>query len=108
MGASVFSTTRERMLEAYKKALALKPDDADVYYNLGVIYGKLNDTTHEIEAYKQAIALKSDHALAYFSLGVVFLSQRDNDSAIEQYKILKDLDSKLAKRLHYLIFKREE
>jgi len=95
-------------LEAYKKALALKPDDADVYYNLGVIYGKLNDTTHEIEAYKQAIALKSDHALAYFSLGVVFLSQRDNDSAIEQYKILKDLDSKLAKRLHYLIFKREE
>ena len=62
-------------VEAYNKAISLKPDYADAYYNLGNALkeqGKLEDA---IKAYKKAISLKPDYAEAYYNIGITLKDQ---------------------------------
>ena len=43
-----------------KRAIRIKPDNAEAHYNLGVAYGKLERYQEAIEACKQAIRIKPD------------------------------------------------
>jgi tetratricopeptide (TPR) repeat protein len=43
---------------AYKKSIALNPEDADVYYSMGNSYKKLKQYSEALAAYKQCVALK--------------------------------------------------
>jgi tetratricopeptide (TPR) repeat protein len=54
----------EEAIEAYKTTLAIKPDYAEAYYNMGLAlknHGKLEEA---IEAYNKALAIKPDYAEA--------------------------------------------
>jgi serine/threonine protein kinase/tetratricopeptide (TPR) repeat protein len=62
---------------AFRKALALKPDDAEAYSNLGVILNDHQGKHAEAEAaFRKALALKPDLAEAYYNLGVALSGQR--------------------------------
>ena len=54
----------EEAIEAYNKAIALKPDYAVAYYNVGNALKDQGKLEEAIEAYNKAIALKPDHAEA--------------------------------------------
>ena len=86
-------------VEAYEKAIRIKPDYANAHYNLGVAYGKLNRYNEAIEAYKQAIRIDPIFADAHYNLGVAHLVLKNNEDALEEYKILKTLDKELANKL---------
>ena len=52
----------EEAIEAYKKALSLKPDYADAYNNMGNALKDQGKLEEAIEAYKKALSIKPDYA----------------------------------------------
>ena len=46
----------EEAIEAYNKALSIKPDYADAYYNMGIALQRQGKLEEAIEAYNKAIA----------------------------------------------------
>jgi tetratricopeptide (TPR) repeat protein len=52
----------EEAIEAYNKALAIKPDYANAYYNMGIALQEQNKLEEAIEAYNKALAIKPDYA----------------------------------------------
>ena len=52
----------------YKKAIELKPDFAEAYYNLGVIMQEVGKLGYALECYKQTIRINSNHAESYYKI----------------------------------------
>ena len=75
----------DRSIDAYKKAIAIKPDDADAYYNIGVTLQDQGKLEEAIEAYNNALAIKPDDADAYYNMGVTLKDQGKLEEAIEAY-----------------------
>ena len=50
----------EEAIEAYNKALCIKPDGADAYYNIGNALKDQEKLEEAIEAYNKALVLKPD------------------------------------------------
>ena len=57
-------------IESYKKALEIKPDYAEAYYNMGIALKDKGDTEAAIDSYKQALKIEPDYAEAYNNMGV--------------------------------------
>lgn len=91
----------ENAIETFKKAIKLDSNivDAYDYYHLGVSYNGLSMYKEAIEAYRQAIRIKPDYADAYYRLGFSYLYSGQKSKALEEYNKLKNIDSKLAKKL---------
>jgi predicted O-linked N-acetylglucosamine transferase (SPINDLY family) len=51
-------------VESYKQAVAIKPDYAEAYYNLGTALNSIGDKKAAIENYRQALNIKPDYAKA--------------------------------------------
>ena len=60
----------EEAIEAYNKALAIKPDYAEAYNNMGVTLKEQGKLEEAIEAYNKALAIKPDYAEAYNNMGI--------------------------------------
>jgi len=72
-------------VEAYSRALTIKPDYADAYYNMGIILKKQGKLEEAIEAYNKALAIKPDNADAYYNMGIILKEQGKLEEAIEAY-----------------------
>lgn len=91
-------------LEAIKKAKELAPTDANISYNLGLLYGQSQDTKKAIEVLNETIKLKPNYVNAYYALGLFYRQLATNEKdriinaeyeqkAIDQMEfILKNLD----------------
>jgi tetratricopeptide (TPR) repeat protein len=58
----------EEAIEAYKKALSIKPDNAETYYNIGIVLQKQGKLEMAIEVFKKALSIKPDYAAAYWNV----------------------------------------
>jgi tetratricopeptide (TPR) repeat protein len=56
-----FSNKFKEAIEAYEKALEIKPDYYEAYYGIGVAYASSNKFKEAIKAYKKAIEIKPSH-----------------------------------------------
>ena len=54
----------DEAIEAYKKSISLKPNYAEVYNNLGVVFN-LKVSVMKLYKFNKSILLKSDYAEAY-------------------------------------------
>ena len=68
--AAIAAISRKPFL-SYDKALALKPDQADVYNNRGIALAGLQQFDEALASYGRAIALKPDYAQAFNNRGTV-------------------------------------
>ena len=78
-------------IEAYKNAVAVKPDYADAYNNMGNVLkrqGKLKDA---IEAYKKALLIQPNYVEVMNNMGNAFKDQGKVEDAIQAYKRLSRL-----------------
>ncbi len=70
----------------YRRALELKPDDAETHNNLGAALqgqGKLDEA---VACYRRALELKPDSAEAHNNLGTAFKDQGKLDEAVACYR----------------------
>ena len=60
----------DEALASYDRALALKPDYAEAFYNRGNALQELKRTDEAVASYDRALALKPDYAEAHSNRGV--------------------------------------
>ena len=75
----------EEAMEAFNKALSLKPDYAEAYNNMGITLqdqGKLEEAT---TSFNKALSLKPDYAEAYNNMGITLKDQGKLEEAMEAY-----------------------
>ena len=83
----------QEAIEAYRSALTLDGDNADLYAALGTAYKHVGDLKPAEEAYRKAITLQPDHTTAYLNLGMLFEKQTRIPEAIGALKKCLELSS---------------
>ena len=73
-------------IEAYKKAISIKPDYADAYNNLGNALKDQGKLEEAVEAFNKALSMKLDYSEAYYNMGITLKDQGKLDKAIEAYR----------------------
>ena len=73
-------------VEAYRKLLALRPNLAEAYNNLGNVLLSLGNLDEAAAQFERAVALKPQLFQAHNSLGDVFHAQGKLDRALAQYR----------------------
>jgi len=93
----------DQAVEAYKKSLALKPDDAAVYNQLGNIYGAQKKMPEATEALTKAAQLNPQMAAkAYFNMGANLVNSGSADKASDFFKKATDADPTYAEAWYQL------
>ncbi len=75
----------------YGKAIELKPDDVEAYYNRGFTKQAKGDLDGAIADWTRAIELKPDYAEAYSNRGVAKRAKGDLDGANADYTRASEL-----------------
>ncbi len=86
-------------IDAFERAIHIKPDDAEAYYTLAVTYESIGRSEEAIAAYKEAIRIKPDFPPAQFLLGNSYVIDGNKESALQVHKDLCKLDVGLADTL---------
>jgi tetratricopeptide (TPR) repeat protein len=76
----------EAAVADYTKAIELKSDYAEAYYNRGNAYDNKGDKDRAIADYNRAIEIKSDFAEAYSHRGYAYADKGDKDRAIADFR----------------------
>ena len=72
-------------VDAFDKALAIKPDYADAHYNMGLVLQEQGKLEEAIEAYNKALAIKPDYVEVYNNMGNALKEQGKLEEAIEAF-----------------------
>ncbi|MCJ7565209.1 MAG: tetratricopeptide repeat protein [Candidatus Aminicenantes bacterium] len=72
-------------IESVDKALELKPDSPDAWYNKGVILSKLGKYEEALRAYDKALELKPDSPSAWYNKGVALSKHGKYEEALRAY-----------------------
>jgi len=75
----------EDSLDAFIKAVELKPDDAEAYYNMGFAYYNLGNYQEAIKDYDKTIGLNPDFVKAYVKRGFTYYNLGNKQQAIKDY-----------------------
>lgn len=70
----------------FKKALQLKPDYTEAYYNLGNTYLDQRNFTDAVSCYKKALKFEPDYLDAYLNLALCLQSGGDVEGAVKAYR----------------------
>jgi len=93
-------------IDAYKQSLAIKPDDAAVYNQLGNAYGAEKKIPEATEALNKAVQLNPQNAQgaakAYFNMGANLVNSGQAASATEFFKKATDSDPNYAEAWYQL------
>ncbi|MFN5516286.1 MAG: tetratricopeptide repeat protein [Cyanobacteriota bacterium] len=79
----------------WKKLLELNPQDADVYYNLGVTYGLSGRLPEAIATFSHYLTLQPNDPEGYSHLGAAYFRQGDWAEAVANYEKALTLDPTL-------------
>lgn len=72
-------------IEVYTNALKYKPENYEIYYNLGICYARINDFDIARKCFQKAIEINDNMYLAYYRLGQIALLYRDFESAEDNF-----------------------
>ena len=61
----------DEAIESYKKAINIKPNHADPYNNLAIIYRYFGKKELAIENFRKAISIKNDYCSAFYNLSCI-------------------------------------
>ncbi len=69
---------KDGAIVALKKAIALKPDDAELHFDLAVVYRRQRNTDEAIAEYQVAVQKNPKFAKAYYDLGILYSQEKKN------------------------------
>ena len=76
----------DQAAESFRQVIAVKPDNADAYYNLGTLSLRRHDLKQAREYLEQTVKLRSDYPEAWNNLGMMAAEQNEVDEAIDLFK----------------------
>ena len=76
----------DEAIDAYDKALSLKPDYAEAYYNIGVTFKEQGKLDKALEFFEKALSSRPDYAEAYNNMGNALQEQGKPEEAVESFE----------------------
>ena len=73
-------------MKAFKKALSLAPDSAELHFDLAVVYRRQRMTPEAIAEYKVAVEKNPRYAPAYYDLGILYSQEKKPAEAREAFE----------------------
>lgn len=88
LGHAYFDSNQPaKAIEAYDKALALNPNDADVLTDQGVMFRRMGWYDKAIENFSRAVEVNPSHSTSLFNMGIVYrYDLKEYDKAIEAWE----------------------
>ena len=92
-------TTTPMRLIFTKKAIFVKPDYADGWFNLGLVYANDNDIKNSKKCFEKVISINPKYAYSYYALAIAYESENDKANAVKNYKLFLqyNTDEKMVK-----------
>ena len=75
----------DEALEEYERAIALNPQDPDLYFNRGILYLDMGENDLAVSDFDRAIQLSPEEPDFYMHRGVAYENQDQFDNAIRDY-----------------------
>ena len=75
----------EKAIFAFQRVIAIQPNNADAYNNMGNVLKDQGKLEEAIESYQHALTLKPDHADAYNNMGTALKNKGKLEEAIRAY-----------------------
>jgi tetratricopeptide (TPR) repeat protein len=94
---------REKEVEAYRKALELRPNSNEAHYYLGTWYEDGKQFEAAVTEYRTALTLDPKNEQAWFDFGELQLILGRRSDAMEAYRRLEKLNPGLSLRLKSLL-----
>jgi cytochrome c-type biogenesis protein CcmH/NrfG len=96
LGNIYFDTNQpHEAIDAYSKYLALKPDNADVRTDMGIMYRKLGDFDRALKEFRTAAQNDPKHVNSRYNIGIVLLhDKQDIKGAIKAWEDYLKVDPK--------------
>lgn len=82
----------EKALECFNKSIEMNPDNARVYYSMGLVYDDTGSFDRAIECYQKSLEIDPNDVKVYIGLGNAFEEKNDFDTAIECYYHALEID----------------
>jgi len=82
------------LLEKYKEAVRVNPQDGMGHYNLGEVYIELSRFSEALGSLKEAIRINPKHRSAYYQLGFALIEMGRDEDAIEPLETALQLSAK--------------
>ena len=92
----------EGAVKQYQKIIETNPNDAEAYYNIGVIYYNEKKYDSAKVQFNKAIEIYPDFAEAYYSIGVVYYAEANYDKAIEAFSKAIQIDPRNYEAIYQL------
>ena len=86
LGLDLEEADPERAPDAYMRAIALDPKNADALVNLGRLFQMKGQLKQARRYYRRALDCDADHQLALYNLGTLFDELEELDTAAEYYR----------------------
>jgi predicted TPR repeat methyltransferase len=86
----------EAALESFKQAVKIKPDDAEIYNNMAVVFTDMSYFDAAIENLKKAIKINPNSSYFYHNMGHALIGQGKDEEAIEAYQEAINIEPNLA------------
>ena len=86
--------------------LALKPDSAETYNNIGKAFYGSKRNQEAAAAFKTAIKLRPTYGEAHFNLAVAYVALGDKKGVLDEYKVLRAIDPGLAEKFFQAFLKK--
>jgi tetratricopeptide (TPR) repeat protein len=80
-----------RAVEAYKKALALAPDNSEAHYDIALSYGELGQLEQALAEINRAIALDAQQSRYYYGRAWILLRSGRNTEAKADFQKAADM-----------------
>jgi tetratricopeptide (TPR) repeat protein len=93
-------TDPQAAMEAYRRALQLRPDCTETWINLGRLRAESGDCAGATECFREALRIDPRDATALYNLGVVAQDEQRDPEAIDLYTRALEIDPNLAEA-HY-------
>ncbi|HSE17950.1 MAG TPA: tetratricopeptide repeat protein [Pyrinomonadaceae bacterium] len=97
--AHVYARDYEPGVEAYKKAIELRPKDERVHYQLGIAYEYMRRFGDAAREFNETLKLDPEHESARYSLALAYVALHNKPAALEQYESLRKIDADSAAEL---------
>ncbi|MFN7996856.1 MAG: tetratricopeptide repeat protein [Bryobacteraceae bacterium] len=78
----------------FQKTLSLAPDDAQSYFNLGLLYGKKRDIGKATEAYQKGLRREPENTAANQNYALLLIAQERFREALEPLRLLRGKDAR--------------
>ena len=99
-GVKLEELNTDKAIEAYERALRLRPDSTETWINLGRLFAETGLTERASTCFNQALSVDPADATAIYNLGVVSQDAGRDQEATEYYQRALQIDPYLAEA-HY-------